>query len=331
MATLKDAVKKFVRGYRKTAVFALTTKCNCKCIMCDMHAKKPEYIPLNDAKKVLKFLADNGFLIAYFTGGEPTLHPNIVEIVDYAGKLGVVTTLTTNGSVSKSMLKRLKNAGLYVLSVSLDHWDPQICEMIRNHKNIMTKVLETIKYSRSIGLKAYALAFLNPFLVQDGVDKLVDYTNNALQVPLGFCYPTKSDVNSYGLGGQLSAEELSRGMDLSVKKLLTAKKNGGNIANLWVYMEDVLNFREGNQPNFYCKGGEEVIYVDWHGDVYPCFLREKMFNILRDKPRFLKDVKCNDCLINCFREPSILPQLPSSPRLLTLEALYSRSSRWLYG
>jgi MoaA/NifB/PqqE/SkfB family radical SAM enzyme len=313
MATLKDAVKNFVRGYRKTAVFALTTKCNCKCIMCDMHRKTPEYIPLNDAKKVLKFLANHEFLIAYFTGGEPTLHPNIVEIVDYAGKLGFVTTLTTNGSVSKSMLKRLKNAGLYVLSVSLDHW------------------LETIKYSQSIGLKAYALAFLNPFLVHDGVDKLVDYTNNTLQVPLGFCYPTKSDVNSYGLGGQLSSEELSHGMDLSVKKLLTAKKNGSNIANLWVYMEDVINFREGNQPNFYCKGGEEVIYVDWHGDVYPCFLREKMFNILRDKPRFLKDVKCNDCLINCFREPSILPQLPSSPRLLTLEVLYSRSSRWIYG
>jgi hypothetical protein len=195
----------------------------------------------------------------------------------------------------------------------------------------MTKALKTIKYSQSIGLKAYALAFLNPFLVHDGVDKLVDYTNNVLHVPLGFCYPTKSEVNSYGLGGQLSAEELSHGMDISVKKILNAKKNGSNIANLWVYMEDVINFREGNKPNFYCKGGEDVIYVDWHGDVYPCFLREKMFNILSDKPLFLKDVKCNDCLINCFREPSILPQLSSSPRLLTLEALYSHSTRWIYG
>ena len=330
MANLKDAVKKFVQGYRKTAVFALTTKCNCKCIMCDMHKKNPEHISLNDAKKVLKFLANHEFLVAYFTGGEPTLHPNIVEIVDYASKIGIVTSLTTNGSVSKNLLKRLKNAGLYVLSVSLDHWNPQICEKIRNHKNIMTKELETIKYSQSIGLKAYALAFLNPFLVHDGVEKLVDYTNNILHVPLGFCYPTKSEVNSYGLGGQLSAEELSHGMDISIKKILTAKKNGSKIANLWVYMEDVVNFREGNKPNFYCKGGEDVIYVDWHGDVYPCFLREKMFNILKDKPLFLKDVKCNDCLINCFREPSILPQLSSSPRLLTLEALFSHSTRWIY-
>jgi len=331
MATLKDAVKKYVQGYRKTAVFALTTQCNCQCIMCDMHRKTPECISINDAKKVLKVLANHEFLIAYFTGGEPTLHPNIVEIVDYAGQLGIVTTLTTNGSVSTSLLRRLKRAGLYVLSVSLDHWDPQICERIRNHKDIMPKALETLKYSRRIGLKAYALAFLNPFLVHDGVDKLVAYTNNTLHVPLGFCYPTKSDINSYGLGGQLSAEELSRGMNLSVKQLLTAKKKGSNIANLWVYMEDVVNFNEGNSPHFYCKGGEDVIYVDWRGDVYPCFLREKMFNILRDKPRFLQAVKCNDCLINCFREPSILPQLPSSPRLLTLEALYSRSSRWIYG
>ncbi len=331
MATLKDAVKKYMQGHRKTAVFALTTQCNCRCIMCDMHRKPPEYIPLSDAKKALRVLASHEFLIAYFTGGEPTLHPNVVEIVDYASKLGMVTTLTTNGSVSTSLLQRLKRAGLYVLSVSLDHWSPQVCETIRKHKDIMPKALKALKYSRHIGLKAYALAFLNPFLVHDGVDKLVAYANNVLHVPLGFCYPTKSDINSYGLGGQLSAEELSRGMNLSVKKLLAAKKTGSNIANLWVYMEDVINFNEGSPPHFYCKGGEDVIYLDWRGDVYPCFLREKMFNILQDQPHFLQDVKCNDCLINCFREPSILPQLTSSPRLLTLEVLYSRSSRWIYG
>ncbi len=239
--------------------------------------------------------------------------------------------MTTNGTLSKDLINELKKTGLYLLSVSLDHWDPSVCEKIRNHRGIMGKQLETIKYLKSIGLKTYALAFLNPFLVNDGVEKLVDYANNVLKVPFGFCYPTKSDVNSYGLGGTLSEEEMSNRMDCSVSKILNFKRNGSNIANLWVYMEDVINFKMGRKPNFYCKGGEDVVYVDWLGDVYPCFLKEKMFNVLTDRPRFFEGAKCNDCLINCFREPSVLPQFLSSPNLLAMEISYSLSNRWVYG
>lgn len=330
MVALKDTLRKFFQGYNKTAVFALTTQCNCKCIMCDMHKNKPEYINLSEAKKVLKFLQKNKFLIAYFTGGEPTLHPNIIEIVEYASKLGILSTMTSNGTLTKTLLQRLKKAGLYLLSVSLDHWDPYICENLRNHKNIFSKQLDTINYSRNIGLKTYVLAFLNPFLVNDGVEKLIDYANFVLNVPFGFCYPTKSNNNSFVLGGILSDTELSNKIDISVNKILNLKKKGRNIANLWVYMQDVLNLRMGKKPFFYCKGGEDVIYVDWRGDVYPCFLKEKLFNIFKEKPYFLKNVKCNDCLINCFREPSVLPQLIYSPNLLAMEILYSYSSRWIY-
>jgi len=74
-----------------------------------------------------------------------------------------------------------------------------------------------------------------------------------------------------------------------------------------------------------------VVYVDWLGDVYPCFLKEKLFNALNgDIPKFLKDVRCNDCLINCFREPSILPQIFSPPNLFIREVFHSYPTRGLY-
>jgi len=77
-------------------------------------------------------------------------------------------------------------------------------------------------------------------------------------------------------------------------------------------------------PNYYCEGKEEVAYVDWKADVYPCFLKPKLFNILiGDKPRFLKKVKCNECLINCFREPSLFPQALKSPKLVVREVIHS--------
>jgi len=329
MVSLKSVVPKFFEGYRKTAVFAITSRCNCKCYMCDLHRREPQQISLSDAKRILDFLSENKFLIVYITGGEPTLHPDIVEIVRYANSLGLVTSMTTNGTASKELLLRLKNAGLYLMSVSLDHWDEGICEKIRNHEGIMAKQVEALRYLSSIGMRTYALAFLNSFLVEDGVEKLVKYVNDVVGVPFGFCYPTTTNINSYRLGGSISKDDYSNKLRRSVETIMRLKKSGRPVANLVTYIEDALNLEAVRTPNFYCKGGEDVIYIDWFGDVYPCFQKSKLFNILREKPRLQRNIQCNDCLINCFREPSLLPQI-LSPRLLVKEAYYSYSNRKIF-
>jgi len=298
--------------------------------MCDIHRGEPKQIQLEDAKKVLTFLAKNKFLVVYFTGGEPTLHPDIVKIVDYANKLDLVTTMTTNGTVSKELILALKEAGLYLLSVSLDHWDPKICEKIRNHKDIMSKQVNTLKYLNEIGMKTYALAFLNSFLIEDGVEHLINYANNVLAVPFGFCYPTTSRENTYRLGNSLPHNEQQERLRKSVETILTLKKKGREIANLSTYIEDSINLGSPSSPNFYCKGGESVVYIDWLGDLYPCFLKGKLFNIFNDGQKdFSKNVNCNDCAINCFREPSLLPQI-LSPHLLIKEVYRSYSTRRLF-
>ena len=65
------------------------------------------------------------------------------------------------------------------------------------------------------------------------------------------------------------------------------------------------------------------------GNSYYYFF-EKGINILKDNAQFLENVSCNNCLINCFREPSLLPQV-LHPKILLKEAQYSHSSgrTWL--
>ncbi|NIM45960.1 MAG: radical SAM protein [Nitrososphaeria archaeon] len=330
MVNLRVAFPRYLKGFRRTAVFAVTTCCNCRCVMCDMHKKRQESIGLEDAKRTLDFLNKNRFLIVYFTGGEPTLHPNIADLVGYANQLGLMTTVTTNGTATKSVLKALRNSGLYLLSVSLDHWDPAICDEIRGYRGIKARQEETIRYASHIGIRTYALTVLNPFIIGEDAKRIVRYVNQVLGVPFGFCYPTISDVNTYCIGTVFTQEAIFEKLRRSVEVILSMKRNGFKIANTGTYIEDILKIHEGKTPNFYCKGGEAVVYIDWFGDVYPCFLKGKLFNALDDEtPRFIKDARCNDCLINCFREPSLIPTL-FSPKLLIKEALYARATRKLY-
>jgi MoaA/NifB/PqqE/SkfB family radical SAM enzyme len=330
MVDVIEALVRYLRGFRRTAVFAVTTECNCRCVMCDVYKKPPRFVSVKDAMKVLDFLSQNNFLIVYFTGGEPTLHPNIVDMVRYANRLGLVTAMTTNGTASRDMIMGLKESGLFLLSVSLDHWDGGLCEKIRRHKDIKTKQEETIESCKEAGLRIYTLTFLNSYILRDGVERMVRYVNQRLGVPFGFCYPVKSDASIYPLGENLSEEDISfPSLRRSVETLLSLKRRGGVIANLGTCIEDIIRFHEKKPPNFYCKGGEDVIYVDWSGNVYPCFMKKKLFNVLNGKePRFLKNVMCDECLTNCFREPSVLAQ--SSNPLLIKEILYSYPTRNLF-
>jgi len=310
MASLGKVLFRYLSGNRKTAVFAITTCCNCKCKMCGMHKKKPEFISLKDAKRVLDFFDKNKFLIVYFTGGEPSLHPHLIEIMEYANNLGFAISITSNGTISEDQLMEAKQAGLNTLSISLDHWDAKTCEDIRNHKGIHAKAVAALKYAKSIGIKAYALTYLNPVLVAtNGVRKMINYVNNEIGVAWGFCYPTVTEASSFDLKCEYSKEELKKNIKKTIQTIIDMKEEGSNIANLYTYLEDLKNM-DSKSKNFYCKSGEDVVYVDWKADVYPCFMLPKMFNILKDKnPKFYKNFTCDKCYINCFREPSIISQI----------------------
>ena len=322
MVTLGTIVSRLARGYKKTAIFAITTQCNCRCLMCDMWRQPQRRIGLEEAKEVLDWLSENKFLVAYFTGGEPMLHPDIAEIVRYANSLGLATSLTTNGTKPEKI--RELEGSLHTISVSYDHWDKGIWESIRRHDKIFEKAEESIRIAKILRMRPYALTYMNPFLLEgNSIDRLVWYVNQVIGVPNGFCYPVTTDKTNYRLGGDL-AEYPSKSREaikMLVEKLLRLQKMGYRIANPHTYLEEIIRFHENKPPIFYCKGGEDVIYIDWEGNIYPCFQKEKLFNVLEEPYRTLeRNVRCNDCLTNCFREPSILSQMLSS-RKSSLTAL----------
>jgi len=275
-----------------------------------MHELEPEFIDLDDAKKILDFMRDNQCLISYFTGGEPTLHPNIVEIIDYADNLGLITSITTNGTLSKNKLRELKDAGLYMLSVSLDHYNPDVCEEIRGFKGIFNREIEIMYYAKELKIKYYPLTYLNPRLLEDNneLEKMIDFVNNKLKAPFGFCYPTQTYNTTYKLGGTERIGDIQK-ETRAMKRILNKIKENSTVINPVSYIEDTIKFNECEKVQYTCKGGEDVCYIDWYGDFYPCFIKKKLFNILKEQPNIQKNVKCNECLINCFREPSILPQM----------------------
>ena len=106
-----------------------------------------------------------------FSGGEPTLHKNIVEIVEYAKSKGIKRiAISTNGSNKIELYNQLVNAGCNDFSISLD----ACCsddgdKMAGNINGSWSKVVENI---RAISKLTYVT--VGVVLTPDNIDKTID-------------------------------------------------------------------------------------------------------------------------------------------------------------
>jgi MoaA/NifB/PqqE/SkfB family radical SAM enzyme len=88
-------------------------------------------------KKILSEAWEWGIPHVVFTGGEPTLRPDLAELIQYAESLGQVTGLITDGLrlAEKDYLIDLLNSGLDHLMIILVEDDEQSWEAIRDAVN----------------------------------------------------------------------------------------------------------------------------------------------------------------------------------------------------
>lgn len=100
----------------------LTDKCNFHCPYCrKMREECRGTTPTGTAIAQLSLWADDGLKNVRFSGGEPTLHSGIVEIVAAAKEFRAERiALSTNGSAPRALYDELVRAGVNDISISLD-------------------------------------------------------------------------------------------------------------------------------------------------------------------------------------------------------------------
>lgn len=89
-----------------TVFIKITSKCMFKCVFCSQGDACSEEMKLNDVKQLLRKLKKFGVLRIFYTGGEPFLHNEFLDIVKYANKLGFCQLVITNGFLLETSVAR---------------------------------------------------------------------------------------------------------------------------------------------------------------------------------------------------------------------------------
>lgn len=150
-------VDSFGRIHRDLRV-SLTDRCNLRCTYCmpaDFGAWTPNAHLLTRAEivRVISVAVDSGVTAVRLTGGEPLLHPEVVEIVRDIARLPKAPkiALTTNGLLFEQLAGPLADAGLDRVNISLDTLDRQrFAEITKRDR--LKDVLAGIAAAQAAGL-----------------------------------------------------------------------------------------------------------------------------------------------------------------------------------
>ena len=132
-----------------------TNACNMYCDHCyrDAGCKAEEELSTAEAKTLLEQIARAGFKIMIFSGGEPLMRPDIVELVTYASGLGLRPVFGTNGTlITLEMAQKLKAAGAMGMGISLDSMDREKHNKFRKFPGAWEGAVQGMRNCRAAGL-----------------------------------------------------------------------------------------------------------------------------------------------------------------------------------
>jgi cyclic pyranopterin phosphate synthase len=111
---------------------SLTDRCNMRCVYCMpeigmKYLPRPELLTTTELLLVIRAAARSGFRKIRLTGGEPTLRPDLVELVTAIKRTPGIEqiAMTTNALRLGKLAEPLKQAGLDRVNISIDTLDPE--------------------------------------------------------------------------------------------------------------------------------------------------------------------------------------------------------------
>ncbi|MBI5933081.1 MAG: GTP 3',8-cyclase MoaA [Chloroflexi bacterium] len=109
---------------------SLTDRCNLRCVYCMPQEglqwqSRASQLSAEEIARVVKSAARGGVTRVRLTGGEPLVHPHIVEIVRRIASIPAIeeVSLTTNAILLERLTQPLADAGLKRVNISLDSLD----------------------------------------------------------------------------------------------------------------------------------------------------------------------------------------------------------------
>jgi len=253
------------------AQISLTNVCPQNCLYCYNRNRSGEIINTAEIIGTIRELKKMGVIWLGFTGGEPLLNKDIVEIVRSAGDDCAAKLFTSGFGLTEELAVRLKQAGLLYVSVSLDHWKEEVHDGIRIFEGAYRTALNAINIFLRTGFHVSVSSVISKeMILKKQVDELLVFLQS-LDIHEAWLSETKPTTEVFWNKDSVITEEER----LYLVNLQDRYNKEGNLT------VNYLGHFEGKE-HFGCNAGSRMVYIDAFGEVSPCVFTPMSFGNIRN-------------------------------------------------
>ena len=342
---------KFLRGLllRDRPIYfhyAVTSRCNLRCQSCSIWRRPTDELSIAEVGQLAEVASRLGCVQVSLGGGEPAMRDDLPEIVRAFQSRGINTRVLSNGvALTPAKARRLVDAGLREVSVSLDSLDPETQDSLDNAAGAHKKRLENLLALAELLPRQGSLPLLNTVVTPKNFLQLpqivrfaADIGFHASLIPVHLA--GGSDHRFYSDADELRFDkQQGRQLRQVYDELLEIKRRGGPIINSSVFLQRSPDYLLSGEARWPCRAGELFVSVGPNGKVAACHAFEGThevdfvdFERAFHAPGYRAEVRrrartCEGCFRPCWTEISYLVHDPRSLLEMTRVQLKNRLRR----
>lgn len=299
----------------------ITSSCNFRCIHCYVNkgaiqSQTKESIGASLFKKICDQIRSSGCIWLLITGGEPLIHPEFIEMWEYASKIGLKLSLFTNGSLlNQEHFSLFSNYPPESIEISLYALNQRNYQFITKSNIKVEELIGKIKNLSTIVRSVY----LKTPLLKQNYTEIDEIQKIAKEFNIGFRMDAIIHPSIHGCN-----EPVTYRIDNNVAADIAMKDEEMRTQLKHSYENDRLPF---NSTDYYlpCSAGVYSFHISNKAKVNTCSIyRNEVADLttqafdygwqklieFRDKPKNPTNNECESCKLKI-----ICPHCPAIPFL----------------
>jgi radical SAM protein with 4Fe4S-binding SPASM domain len=259
--------------YPAEVTYLVTSACNAKCRHCYLNAGQPlpDELTLEDIKKLFADLYDAGTINIEFSGGEPLLRHDFMEMLNIAQSSDLAISICSNGLlINKKTAEFFKDIGVEHVQISID--GTQKSNDFLRGNGAFEGAVNAVKRLKDVGVVTH----IRTTVTRQSLPELDQLANLAVNLnadlfgaklfhPVGRGIGYKEDL-------MLNSDDMHR-FNKVIRRLSEAYKDRISIIcdNPGFFDSAISNELSGNgKKTFTCQGGRSWCVIMPNGVVTPC-------------------------------------------------------------